>query len=84
MDEIKVQVEPHWLPPYRLEYDGKYITLFGKDKNYPIPDYFNSGENMGFEEMVLVPCVEEVRKARPIIKSFDDNEVVIELNLSKQ
>lgn len=31
---IHVPIESYYAGNYRLEYDGKYITLLGRDKNY--------------------------------------------------
>lgn len=31
MKVVRVKVEPNWNGNYRLEYDGKYVTLFGAD-----------------------------------------------------
>lgn len=75
---IKVNVEPHFGGEYRLEYDGKYITLYGKDKNYPMYCY---GEDCPgkYEEMVLIPIVEETRNANPQIVKITDENIYIEI-----
>ena len=58
---------------YRLEYDGKYITLYGKDKNYKC--MFGAD----YEEMVLIPIVEEIRNAEPEIIETTNTEIVVSL-----
>ena len=80
-DIIRIPILPHYAGHYRLEYDGKYITLFGCDRNY---EGFNYGEDdeVWHEEMVLISCVVEVRKAGPSIVSVDDKWISIALNLN--
>ncbi len=63
---------------YRIEYDGKYVALFGADKNYPIT--LPSDEDLtkdvlvGYEEMVLVPCLIEQRNITPeIVYKYHDH-----------
>ena len=63
---------------YRLEYDGKYVTLFGKDKNYK-GFKFNDEDDDWFEEMVLIPVVEEIRNASPKIIEVTDTDIVVDL-----
>jgi hypothetical protein len=75
---INVPIEDHWLPPYRLEYDGKYIGLYGRDKTYPIWGYGMSEPVPGeYEEMILIPVVLEVRNANPKILEVRETEIVI-------
>ena len=31
MSQIKVEIEPHFDGDYELKYDGKYLSLYGKD-----------------------------------------------------
>lgn len=77
---VKIPREPNWFGGFRLEYDGKYITLYGKDKNYPVQNYFFLEQlEVEYEEMVLVPVVEEVRNASPSIYWVDDKEITINL-----
>ena len=76
---ISIPIKENWAGDYRLEYDGKYITLFGKDKNFPIRDFYNTGEDLGYEEMVLLPIVVEVRKANPRIAYVSNSNITIEL-----
>lgn len=78
IDEIKVPIKPHFAGGYRLEYDSKYITLFGKDKRYPGFN-FSEDDDDWFEEMVLVACVEEVRNAQPHIVNIDNEFIYIKL-----
>jgi len=82
IETIKVQVEHNWLPPYRLEYDGKYVTLFGKDKDYLVPDYGGLGQ-VEYEEMVLRPCIIEIRRATPEILYTADGFLYINLNINE-
>ena len=69
---IRIPILSNYGGGYRLEYDGKYITLYGKDKDYKcmFGDY---------EEMVLIPIVEEIRNAEPEIIQTTDTEIVISL-----
>ena len=32
---LRIKREQNWLGKFRIEYDGKYIALFGEDLNYP-------------------------------------------------
>lgn len=81
---IKVPIEENWAGVYRIEYDSKYITLFGKDKDFPIQGYGMVPEDEleeDYEEMVLVPIVEEIRNAEPKILKSDDKFIYIDLGL---
>jgi len=80
---IVVNIEPHFAGDYRLEYDGKYITLFGKDNRYDLEGLFDAPKGT-YEEMVLVPCVAEVRNADPVIDSVNDTHIIISLIKDKQ
>lgn len=75
---ISIPIEPHFAGGYRLEYDSKYITLFGRNKNY---EGFNFSDNdpTWYEETVLISCVLEVRNANPIIKEVTDTEIIVDL-----
>src|SRR6056297_2676773 len=75
---IRIPIEPHFQGGYRLEYDGKYITLFGEDNIYE-GFRFSDDEPVWYEEMVLISCVLEVRNATPIIKEVTDSVIVIDL-----
>lgn len=69
---IRIKKE-EWAGDYRLEYDGKYITLLGKDKRYK-QFKFDQGEPDSYDEMVLLSVVKEVRNAKPsIVKQTEDN-----------
>lgn len=74
--ERYISIEDHWEGGYRIGYDGKYITLFGKDSNYPQFN-FEQGTIM-YEEMVLIPVVVEIRNAKNISVKEKDEIVVIE------
>ncbi len=78
-DVIKVKVEAHWAGKYRLEYDGKYITLLGRDKNYPHWFKANKTAPDEYEEMVLIAVVKEIRDASPEIVKIDSEYIYIKL-----
>jgi hypothetical protein len=79
MDNIvKVPIKEYYAGGYRLEYDGKYITLFGKEKTYPGFKFYEDDEDW-FEEMVLISCVAEIRHASPEIIEVTDKEIIIKL-----
>ena len=75
---VIIPIEPHFAGDYRLEYDSKYITLFGKDRNYK-GFRFSDDEPIWYEEMVLISCVLEVRNANPTIKKVTDTQIVVDL-----
>jgi hypothetical protein len=75
---IHISIEPHFAGDYRLEYDSKYITLFGKDNRYE-GFRFTDDQDIWYEEMVLISCVLEVRKATPIIKEVTDKYITVDL-----
>jgi len=81
-DLIKVKIEPHFAGEYRLEYDGKYVTLFGRDKGY-VCFKFNENDPDEYDEMVLVPCLTEIRNAQPVIREVTTTHIVIDLQLIK-
>lgn len=68
---IRIPILSNYGGGYRLEYDGKYITLYGKDKNYKC--MFGND----YEEMVLIPIVEEIRNVEPKIIETTDTEIVV-------
>jgi hypothetical protein len=70
---IRIPILPNYSGGYRLEYDNKYITLYGKDKNYKCM----FGDD--YEEMVLIPIVIEIRNAEPEIIETTDMEIVVSL-----
>lgn len=74
---IRIPVEPHFAGGYRLEYDGKYITLFGLDKRYAGMKLSEEQEDW-YEEMVLIPVVAEIRDASPSIIYADDKRIIVE------
>lgn len=76
--KIRIPVLEHYAGGYRLKYDGKYVSLYGKDKNYK-GFKFNDNDEDWFEEMVLIPVVEEVRNATPEILEVNDSEILIDL-----
>ena len=79
---IRLKRKPNWVGNFRIEYDSKYITLFGEIRDYPIKSF--SGEFTGYyDETVLVYDEEliDVRDASPEIIEITDKEIVISLNL---
>ena len=70
---IRIPILSNYGGGYRLEYDGKYITLYGKDKNYKCM----FGDD--YEEMVLISIVAEIRNAEPEIIETTDTEIVVSL-----
>ena len=79
---IRIKRKPNWVGNFRIEYDSKYITLYGDDSDYPI--YSFSGEKSGhYEETVLIYDQEliEVRNASPEITEVTETEIIITLNL---
>ena len=70
---IRIPILPNYGGGYRLEYDGKDIALYGKDKDYKCM----FGDD--YEEMVLIPIVEEIRNAEPEIIETTDTEIVVSL-----
>jgi len=75
---IRIPILDFYAGGYRLEYDGKYITLFGRDKNHKGFKFDNTDKDW-FEEMVLIPVVEEIRNASPEIIEVSNTEIVIDL-----
>jgi hypothetical protein len=75
---IHIPIEPHFAGDYRLEYDSKYITLFGKDNRYE-GFIFTDDQDIWYEEMVLISCVLEVRKSTPTIKEITDKYITVDL-----
>lgn len=70
---IRIPILSNYGGGYWLEYDGKYITLYGKNKNYKCM----FGDD--YEEMVLIPIIEEIRNAEPEIIEITNTEIVISL-----
>lgn len=76
---IDIPILPHYAGGYRLEYDGKYITLFGRDRRYKGFNFSGDSEDDWFEEMVLIPLVREIRGANPKIINITDAYIVVSL-----
>lgn len=55
-DVIRIPIEPHFAGDYRLEYDGKYITLFGRDRNYAGFKFNEDDEDIISLEKHLTDC----------------------------
>ena len=77
--KVKCPILNNYVGNYRLEYDGKYVTLFGGDLNYKGFKFNNDSEDW-FEEMVLVPIIVEVRNANPYITDITDTYIEITIN----
>lgn len=75
---INIPILPHYAGDYRLEYDGKYIALHGKDRRYSVNTH--GTDKVEYEEMVLLPVVIEIRFAHPKINRVTENEIFIDLN----
>jgi hypothetical protein len=75
---VEIPIEPHFVGDYRLTYDGKYVTLWGKDKNYDMSGMFGAPEGT-YDEMILVPCVAEIRNAKPEIIEVNEKMIVVKL-----
>jgi hypothetical protein len=74
----RIKIEPYFAGEYRLEYDGKYVSLFGKNKDYDLSGLFGAPEGT-YDEGVLVPVVAEIRNANPKIIEVTDTEIVVSL-----
>lgn len=86
-DCVVIKRKDHWLEPFRIEYDSKYITLFGKDKNYECLFHQSAfpNEPPEYEEMVLPYSVDgngciEIRNAQPFIKSVTEKTIIIQMH----
>jgi len=75
---MRIPIEDHWRGGYRIEYDGKYVTLYGGDANYKGQNYGTTTEDW-YEEMVLVPIVIEGRGLTPTIKEVTKDEILLYL-----
>ena len=73
---IKVTVKPHFRGEYRLEYDGKYISLFGLDTRYE-GFRFSDNQPIWYEERLLIPIVAEVRNAKPEITEITETYILV-------
>lgn len=78
MKIVRVKTQPNWNGNYRLEYDGKYITLFGEDKDYPGFKWDKNSDDW-YEEMVLVSCICEGRELKPKIIEEKDSYLYIQV-----
>lgn len=74
----RIPIQSHFAGDYRIEYDGKYITLYGKDNRYDYEGMFGAPKGT-YDEMVLIPVVEEVRNANPEIIEVTETEIVVSL-----
>lgn len=82
-ESTKVPIEPHFGGEYRLEYDGKYISLFGLDTRYE-GFRFSNDQPICYEEMLLIPIVEEVRNATPKITEVTEMYILITFNTKER
>jgi hypothetical protein len=76
--ELKIKIESNWNGNYHLQYDGKYITLWGYDKNQPINQVINHGGEDEYEPVILVPVVLEIQNACPEIIKMDEGYIYID------
>lgn len=76
---IKLKIKDNWNGKYRLEYDSKYITLFGEDKNYECWNWGGDPKRKSYEEMVLVSCVVEGRNLNPSIIKVTKKYILIDV-----
>ena len=68
---------------FRLEYDGKYIALFGEDLNYPGWGYgVVEGEPTWYEEMCFGGAFAEGRNLNPEI--IEETPEFIYINIGDQ
>lgn len=74
----RIPIQSHFAGDYRIEYDGKYITLYGKDNRYDYKGMFGAPKGT-YDEMVLIPVVEEVLNANPEIIEVTETEIVVSL-----
>lgn len=77
-DVIRIPILDYYAGDYRLEYDSKYITLFGRDKTH-VGFKYDQEEPDWYEEMILVSVVAEIRNASPQIIEVTDTEIVVSL-----
>lgn len=75
--KIIVNIEPHFAGNYSLIYDGKYLSLKGRDSRYLV-DYFGEG-NSSYEEMILVPVIVEIKNVIPRITKVTKEKIEIKL-----
>ena len=65
MAHILVKRESNFLPPFQVEYDGKYISLKGRDKNFPLTNYgLHANKDdyiLSYDEKILIPIVLEMQ-----------------------
>ena len=74
---ITIPILNYYAGDYRLQYDGKYVSLYGRNSNYEGWS-FNS-DDLWYEEMLLIPIVIEVRNANPEIIEITNDKIVIDL-----
>ena len=77
-DILRIPRESNWLGNFRIEYDGKYIGLMGKDKNYPcwfVPD----DQPAEYEEMCFGGSFAEGRNLSPEITEVTDKYIYINI-----
>ncbi len=75
---LSIRIEPHFAGNYRIEYDGKYVSLYGLDNRYDMAGLFGTPEGT-FDEMVLIPVAMEVRDASPVIRAVTEKFIEIEI-----
>ena len=75
---IELNIQDYYAGDYRLEYDGKYLSLLGRDKNYP-QFKFNPNDIDTYEEMLLMPAFLEGRNLQPSIVEVTNTKIIIKL-----
>lgn len=77
---LRVPRESHWLGQFRIEYDGKYISIYGEDSNYPGYGYGTTEtEPSWFEEMCLAGSIAEGGNLNPEITDVTDKYIYINI-----
>lgn len=77
---LRIARKPNWLGKFRTEYDGKYIALFGEDKNYQGWGYGTTEDSEPwYEEMCFGGSFAEGRNLTPLIVEVDDTHIYVDL-----
>lgn len=79
-DIIKHEIKSHYKGSYRIEYDGKYVELYGLNSNHELMCY-GSLEDTYYDETRLA-FITECRRCNPEIIKIDSNYIYIRLNIN--
>lgn len=84
MEQYIKEIEDGWLPPFWTEYDGKYMTLWGKHKDSYWPPGGYYGPDGFYDDMVLSGCLFEQRNIdhQSIEIKWDDKNIYVTYNLT--